>query len=489
MLAGLLERDSKLRSLANPLFWGPLLAIIVVKLWVFHLSIVRYIESQTVYFSYGYFYFGMDFEIVEPYGDFQAYYMNFVEQFTQGYLPYTPDLYMVEESQVYIYPPLFLYIITAFYFLPVELGFPDLLLMGQDLHFARVGFSFIFFDIATCIIIYGAAKKLTSNRILPATAMLLFGLNPITLWWGDYIWMSTPIHTFFLILGFYFMLDGRLRWAAFWVAIATMVKQTAGLLLPLILMVELSRGWRRVPISLGIMAFVIVTLSLPYLVIYPVNYISAVASGMGGYWMESLPLQTYPVPISVLAWYLPPVLNSIILWAVYLGIPFLVSLTMLWVIAYLVEEKTGRRYREQILVLCLLLSLALHSFFSRGIYKYYLIALLPFLVLLIPALSGPLVPLRQTRLMDSVFSRSPLRLLPIRLQHAARSFLTLGQSVVNRLATWALLLVSFVSIALFTVHRFVSPAILLTLFLCCLLGAWYHFDWKSRSKPTKKNEG
>ncbi len=461
--------------MANPVFWGPFLAIIIVKFWVFHLSVVRYIEYQTVYFEWSYFYFGMDFEIVEPYADFQAYYMTFVERFVQGNLPYTPDLYMVGEIQVYIYPPLFLYITTAFYYIPIELLFPDLVLLSlfssTSLSFARVGFCFVFFNIATCIVVFVAAKKLTTNRFLPAASMLLFGLNPIALWWGDYMWMSTPIHTFFLVLGFYFMLDGRLRWAAFWITIATMVKQTAGLLLPVILMLELSRDWRRVPISLGIMATVGITLSMPYLALYPVDYISAVASGMGGYWMEALPQQTYPVPVSVLAWYLPPMAKNAIIWAVYFGIPFLICLMTFWILTWLIERQPVRRYKEQLLVLTLLLSLAFHTFFPRGIYKYYLIALLPFLVLLIPALHGSLVQLRQGSWLHETFHNKPL-----------------VQSIVNNAATWALLLVSVVSIALFVVHRFVSPAILLSLFLFCLLVAWYQFDWKHRSKSPKENK-
>jgi hypothetical protein len=301
--------------------------------------------------------------------------------------------------------------------------------------------------------------------------MLLFGLSPVTLWWGDYMWLSTPIHTFFLVLAFYCMLDGRLRWAAFWIAIATMVKQTAGLLLPVVLMLELSRDWKRVPISLGIMGAVGITLSMPYLVLYPMEYLSAVASGMGGYWMEALPLPTYPVPVSVLAWYLPPGVRDILIAAVYYGIPFIVSVTALWVITWLIDDQDSQQYRQQLLVLTILLSLAMHTFFPRGIYKYYLIAFLPFLVLLIPALSGPLFQLQ---------SRGKVR--------AALQKSSWLNRVVNCGAIWAVFLVSLVNVALFFVHRLVSPAILLSLFLFFLIGAWYQYDWKPRSRSSKERQ-
>ncbi|MFX1564082.1 MAG: hypothetical protein ACFFDP_12325 [Promethearchaeota archaeon] len=483
MVNNLSRMPEELRKLADPLFWFPFLFIIVFKLGIFHLATVEYLAH-----SYHY-YFGMDFWIVEAFSDFKYYYLNFVNKFLAGNLPYTEALWAPEGVQVYIYPPLFLYITTIFYFIPSEFLFPDLRqlsFMGTDFHFARIGFSFVFFDIATCIIIYAAAKKLTSNRVLPLMAMLLYALNPVALWWGDYMWLSTPIHTFFLILGFYFMIRGDLYLSAFWVAIATMIKQTAGLLIPVILFLELARSKRRLFTSLGIMASVGIICSMPYLILYPGKYIGSIIRGMGGYWFwEELPVMSYPIPVSVLAFYWPSPLKDIVFIAVANGIPWGACLAIFWACAWIIQQKSSQIYQEQLVTLSLLLSLSMHIFWPRGIFKYYLIALLPFLILYAAILRGPIIRLPQTNLIKSTFSSKPLRRLPAWISASICQFTRLLQSILNNRATWWLVIVGIASIGIFSVHRYLTHAILLPLFLFVLIFAWYKYSWKTRSKSKK----
>ena len=381
---------SKLRHLADPLFWVPFVAIVIFKLAIFHYASLSYLllgQHPT---------FGIHFEVGEYYSDFTFYYMTFVRLFVQGNLPYTEALYTIDNIQVYIYPPLYLYILTAFYYIPSDLLFPDIVItattLGRDLDFLRVGFAFIVFDLATCVLMYISARKLTANRAIPVVVMLLYAVNPVSLWWGNYLWLSTPIHTFFLVLGFYFMIRGDLRWAALWITVATMVKQTAAFLLPAILFLEYRQGMKRVLTSLGIMIGVALVLSMPYLLLYPFDYLRAVMSGMGSYPLyDTPPAPTYPVPVSTLAIYWPEPFKFFVITAVSNGIPWAVSLGVFWILAFLIPEQPDRRHREQVVLLALLLSLALHLFWARGIYKYYLIALLPFLILFGAVLRGRLI--------------------------------------------------------------------------------------------------
>jgi len=475
----------RLRWAADPLFWFSIALAVAVKLAVYHLSVINFLT-----YSYHY-YWDMSFWVVEAYADFSAYYMTFVNQFLQGYLPYTPELWAPEGVQVYIYPPLFLYITTAFYFLPVEQLFPDLRALaaaGHDLHFARVGFSFVAFDLATCVVIYATVRLVTRSPGLPPLATLLYALNPISLWWGDYIWMSTPIHLFFLVLGFHFMLRGQLRWAAFWVAIATMVKQTAGLLLPVILLLELARSPRRAVISALIMGSVGVALSMPYLILYPSNYIHSITRGMGGYWFwDEPPSISFPVPVSILAFNLPDPIKYIIFLTVYYGLPFAVSLAALWACAYTLRQKPPTLYWDQLVSLAFLLSLATHTFFPRGIYKYYLIALLPFFLLVAPTLRGSILPPRMLTMPPLFRNLSrPLRRLPLQASRRAKSLLLMAWSIINRGETAWLLLFWTVSVAIYLVHKYVTPAILLALFLLYLLYAYLRF---ARSPTKSLREG
>jgi hypothetical protein len=472
---------SKLRRMADPLFWVPFIAIVILKLAIFHYASLSYLllgQHPS---------FGIHFEVGEYYSDFTYYYMAFVRLFVQGNLPYTTALYTIDDIQVYIYPPLYLYITTAFYYIPSDLLFPDIVFtaasLGRDLDFLRVGFAFIVFDLATCVLMYITARRLTTNRVIPVVVLLLYALNPVSLWWGNYLWLSTPIHTFFLVLGFYFMIRGDLRWAALWITIATMVKQTAAFLLPVILFLEYRHGMKRVLTSLGIMMGVALVLSMPYLLFYPLDYLRAVVSGMGSYWFyETPPAATHPVPISTLAVFWPEPFKFIVITVVSNGIPWAVSLGLFWLLAYLIPEQPERRYREQVVFLALLLSLALHLFWSRGIYKYYLIALLPFLILFGAVLRGPLIPSQSLSCPLSSRLQQPIKGLHILFNKLRIQFRNLGVAIVNNVAIWWFVIVGLVSIGLFVAHRYYTHVILLLLFLPLIVFGLYNYYWQKRQR-------
>ena len=475
---------TKFRRLADPLFWVPFVAIVIFKLAIFHYASLSYLllgQHPS---------FGIHFEVGEYYSDFTYYYMAFVRLFVQGNLPYTEALYTIDGIQVYIYPPLFLYILGAFYFIPSDRLFPDIVFtaasLGRDLDFLRVGFAFIVFDLATCVLMYITARRLTTKRVIPVVVMLLYALNPVSLWWGDYLWLSTPIHTFFLVLGFYFMIRGDLRWAALWIAIGTMVKQTAALLLPVILFLEYRHGMKRVLTSLGIMMGVALVLSMPYLFFYPFDYLRVAVSGMGSYWFYDVPpAATHPVPISTLAVFWPEPFKFIVIAAVFNGIPWAVSLGLLWLLAYLIPEQPEQRYREQVVFLVLLLSLALHIFWARGIYKYYLIAMLPFLILFGAVLRGPLIPSRSLSCPFSSRFQQHFQGLHVLFIKVRIQFRNLGVAIVNNVDTWWFVIVGLVSIGIFAVHRHFTQLILLLLFLPLIMYAFYHYYWRKRQD--KKN--
>lgn len=477
--------SEQLKRLADPYFWVPFIPIVIVKLVIFHFA-------ASGYLFYGHQpTFGMDYNAIEPYSDFTYYYMTFVRLFLQGNMPYTDALWVPDGIQVHIYTPVFLYITTGFSFIPSEVLYPDIqsaaLALGRDLDFLRVGFSFVVFDLATCVVMYAIARKLTKNRMIPVVVLLVYALNPISIWWGNYLWLSTPIHTFFLTLGFYFMIRGDLRWAAFWVTVATMIKQTAGLLLPVILFLEYGRSTKRAIISFGIMATVFLAFSMPYLVLIPTNYLSAITAGTGPYWFfETLPAYTHPVPVSVLAFYLHEPLKLFFILLVYYGIPFAVFLALFWISAASLNQTSQSIYQKQLVTLALLLSLAMHLFLPRGIYKYYLIALLPFLILFGTILRGPLIPQTPTTSVPETISQKIFQRIPPQSHGLLHEFAWRAHVVINNVATWWFALVVLASIALFVVDRLLAPAITLTLFLILLIYAGYRYQWKSRQQKRNK---
>jgi len=463
------------------LFWADFIPIVILKLAIFHFA-----ASQFLVYGYHPF-FGMDLEVVEAYSDFNFYYMNFVRAFVQGNLPYTEALYMIEGSQTYIYPPLFVYILGAFYYIPSEVLFPDIqitaVLLSRALDFLRVGFAFIVFDLATCALMYAAARQLTENRLISVVAMVAFALNPISLWWGNYLWLSTPIHTFFLVLGFYFIIRGNPRWAILWVTVATMVKQTAGLLIPLIWFLEYRRGLKQLFISVGITACIGIVFSMPYLILYPATYIESITRGMGPYgFYDVLPHATHPLPVSILAFYWPEPFKFLVFTLVYHAIPWIIGLLFFWVVSYLIPEHPTSRYREQLLLIGLLLSLTAHIFMPRGIYKFYLIALIPFLILFGAIIHGPLLPVQGLSCPVQPRGVKIMAYLPSWLVNIIYRVQVLSMSILNDITTWWFVLVGLASIAIFSVHRYFTHVILLVLLLLLLAYGSYHYAWKWRVK-------
>lgn len=459
------------------LFWVSFIPVVILKLAFFHFA-------ASTYLTYGFHTaFGMNFEVVEAFTDFTYYYMNFVRAFVQGHLPYTEALYMIEGNQTYIYPPLFVYILGIFYYIPSELLFPDIhgtaIILARDIAFLRVGFAFLVFDIATCAVMYVAARQLTTHQIIPIVVMLLFALNPISLWWGNYLWLSTPIHTFFLVLGFFFMLRGNLRWAIVWVTVAALTKQTAALLIPMIWFLEYRQGLKQLIISVGITALVGVILSLPYLILYPTTYISALTGGMGPYWFyDHPPSPTHPIPVSILAFVWPEPFKSLVFFLVFNSIPWIIGLTFFWLISFLISEQPRSEYLKQLLLVALLLSLVAHIFLPRGIYKFYLIALLPFLILFGTILRGPIIPLQGIRCPIQSRGTQFMMKFPPWMVDVVHQFQVQGLGIVNNITTWWFLLVGLVSIGIFTVHRYLTHTILLALFVLLLFFGFHQYVWK-----------
>jgi hypothetical protein len=450
-----------LRRLADPYFWGAFIPIIIVKLVLFQFAAGQYLATGVHPL------FGWDFAVVEGYSDFTYYYMNFVRRFVQGYLPYTENLYTISGLQTYIYPPLFVYILSAFYFVPSETLFPNLiiesLILGRSLDFLRVGFAFIVFDFATCVVLFTTARQLSSNRFVPVVAMLVFALNPISLWWGNYLWLSTPIHTFFLALGFFYLVRKEMLWAVAWITVATMVKQTAGLLLPLVLILEFRHSMERLFKALAVTVAIVLLVSLPYIALFPFTYFGALTAGMGSYWFyNALPPVTHPVPISVLAIGWPEPFKFIAITLVFNAIPWITFLALFWLSGIYIAEQSGRDYTDQVLLVALLLSLASHIFFARGLYKFYLIALLPFLVLFGTALNRPVF----SRTGDSMGTRGWQRL---RMQLCR---------VGNNWATLWFVFVIAVSVGIFFVYRYFEHLILLGIFVPLFAFAVYRYVWK-----------
>ena len=140
---------------------------LVVKLVVFILSI----ETS------------MSFSLpnIENWQDFSLAYVPAVNAFKTGFLPYV-DFY-------YPYPPLFLYALTLFSYLPLASW--------------SVALPLVLADALTVIPVYLIAREFVNERY-SLLISILFILAPTNLYYADYLWLNPSLTTLFLILSIYF---------------------------------------------------------------------------------------------------------------------------------------------------------------------------------------------------------------------------------------------------------------------------------------------
>jgi hypothetical protein len=257
-----------------------------------------------------------------------------------------------------------------------------------------------------------------------------------------------------------------------------MVKQTAALLLPLVLIMEYQHSLERLFTALSVTVVIVLLVSLPYIALFPFTYLEALTAGMGSYWFyEALPPVTNPVPLSVLFFEWPEPFKFIAFLVIFNGIPWIAFLSVFWISGIYIANQSGREYTDQVLLIALLLSLASHIFFARGLYKFYLIAVLPFLVLFGTSLNRPI-------LAHTMESTGPPR------RHRILQRLWQG---INNWATLWFVFVTIVSIGIFFINRYFTHLLLLVVFLPLLGFGIYRYVWqpyrrqKQSRQETKQN--
>lgn len=323
---------------------------------------------------------------LEFYSDFQFFYVTWTRLLMQGVSPYS------DQMQYYIYPPFFILTLGLFDLLPFPTWKLALPFLGSI-----IGTGFLIFKITLII---------THNEKSSATAMFFYFTNPITIFYGSFIWMNPSLYVFFVILCLYFLLLKKPLCASGFLAIATLYKQFALLFFPIILISLVinqdnsseSKSWLKIKIilqSLIIYAIPIVILSLTFYLIDGMNYISRVVYHIS-YDFDYLTHLNNQIgaPVNFNTFFLfmdmPIALTNIIAWVLRYYILF--GIIYLGIILGLIFQKPfsksvsencneDRKFYYTILFGGLIFSFCLILFYPRGSYKYYLLILIPFFCL------------------------------------------------------------------------------------------------------------
>jgi hypothetical protein len=348
-------------------------------------------------------FFGLTVNIeFEGWADYDYYYLSWADQFLNGVMPYTDafDTFNfdgVDYDTPFFLPPLYLYLCS--------LG----ALMGP----LGPGFLITILGFATAFPVYGIAKYLSENRRVGEIAAATYLLNPLILYHTAYQWLNPAPFVFFTILSFYLLMKQRRIEGTLAIVTAVFFKQIAIFFaIPLIAYLIRKPPSRdpyigdeptqdetgdllRDPIDLKgfaklaiIVLIYVLALSFPY-ILDPSNFLYYMTQAPGGTVYNSvttLPQFNHPITFTVLfiLFQSPEWLSEIVNQGVYYSV-FLLPGVLGALGLSLIEQKDEQNlpgYWRRILFFTLILAFWVHIFSPRGIYKYYCVALMPFISIL-----------------------------------------------------------------------------------------------------------
>ena len=317
---------------------------------------------------------------VELYNDYQFFYLDWVPSLWEYGWPYSAHL------PVYLYPPLWIYTVGIFGSTPPWL--PGVVLFS--------------FNVATGILVYKIAESITTDEKKATVAMMVYLLNPITVGYGSFMWLNPTIFVFFSMISFYFALNNRTNLSVISLGVATLYKQFAVIFFPIIAILLIKQVVDRTRRTSIIQFFkhtvlyglIIGLVSLPFLIVSPNEFFSQVLGS------NSLSLEQLTNFNSNLT--IPIHFNSFFLWL--FGSSLFTDITAQLLQSYILLAVCGivvygayatysGHHNEESLVdskgifmkailWSFIAVLCLHTFFPRGVYKFYLLVLMPFAALL-----------------------------------------------------------------------------------------------------------
>jgi len=360
----------------------------------------------------------------EGWADYDYYYVTWANQFLKGLMPYTESFETIvvrgrEYAVPYFFPPLFLYLCVAGALLPI--------------HPYGIGALISLFGFITAFPVYGIANYLANNRTRAALSAAAYLFNPLVLYHTTFEWLNPAPFVFFIFLGFYLLMKQHRLSGTLAVITAALFKQTAfffGLPLIAYLLKRAPERGLEQPESdsnteendeeagdeldlFGFVKFALLAVayaamvSFPYL-LDPGTYLEYIFQRAGASLLEDLsspPAGNQPITFTVLLIVLgaSPEITQVVNLMNYYSIGLLAGLLPLFALM-LFEKKNDdrlRSYWKRMFFLTMLLIIWLHLWSPRGIYKYYLVVVIPFLCIFSASdMCSPNVSVSKPRIMS-----------------------------------------------------------------------------------------
>ena len=326
----------------------------------------------------------------EGYGDFYAYYIDYVNAFVNGWNPYSGHQNPEDRLNGYVYGPFYIYFIA----------------LGSilfDLNaFDSIVYSNIIFDSLSYVMVYILLKRVTGN-VISFIAALIGSFSPVSLFYMAIKGLNAPMMNFFFLLFLYYYLEKKDTRSMMILAIATLTKQFP-------LFFALPAGFwmmRRYGILKGIsfillFIFFVLLFSLPWIIYSPVLYfLRLFAPGDGktryicpknseatnlvhGALAEACSGQNPGAEIPASELSMSVKMLFFLVNGHFIFFAYVILLGLLAFTSYDYMEKNPHLYFRFVAGYFFML----HATIARGIYKYYLAFLIPLMILaLVPGVS------------------------------------------------------------------------------------------------------
>ena len=316
---------------------------------------------------------------IELYNDYQFFYLSWIPNLWDGAWAYSDEL------AIYLYPPLWIYTVGSLGAVPSWL--PGVLLFA--------------FNVGTGAIVYKIMDQLTGDEKRSVTAMMLYLLNPFTLFHGSFTWLNPTPYVFFVMLSFLFAVKGKEHYSIVAIAIATLYKQLAVVFFPILVILlirtrievttlnKLKLFIKHILIYSGIVGLV----SLPFLIVSPEHYLNQMLFwNTGSYerltvfipelWM-TVHAGTFWLWLGAPQWFTDTIAILLINYVFLIICAIIVYGT--YTFLKLTSDNSDVQFRElfgNALLWGFVAVLCVQFFYPRGAYKFYLLMLSPFIALL-----------------------------------------------------------------------------------------------------------
>lgn len=312
--------------------------------------------------------------LIEPYSDYDYYYKLFARAFVSG--SWTPYSGVVEHPWLssYFYPPLFLYILSIPALISPELVFLPLFLA----------------DVGLPVLIYLFLRERFEK--IASWGYIIIACCPFLIFYDGGLFLNTSLVLFALIVSLYFFYGEKYKTAVFTLALAFLIKQVILFFIPPLFCYAVLKSstdskksyFKQFAILGVVLSGTIGIGSLPWFLLTPTNYISAVFMGQAPTLTPDLQPRHLTWPLH---WYsflidlrVPTEINYIVGFLTFTMLGLLIS--EIFSVIFLIRwHRAGVLDWVRILDIIVFVAILSHLFLPRGVYKYYFALHIPLIIL------------------------------------------------------------------------------------------------------------